>query len=345
MNKRQSVPHQLRGFTLVELLVVIAIIGVLVSLLLPAVQSAREAARRMKCSNHVKQIALACQNYAGAAGRFPEASHRLGGDYTTPGTWGYLVHLLPYLELQPIYDALDPEVDWFSQPTNLLLETTITQFQCPSYEPVQRTNIGAPGTSDFADTSVVPHYMGVMGANTEFQAGFPDFCTQSQREMSPYTMELRPDEGGRRAPDCWGGGNSGRIANNGVIVRDIEVNGVVVEELEIGFRRITDGASNTFAVGEQAHGDPEAKNVRGWWVGLSGGTLYSSRNISFPINSGVKPGPFPKNDSGFGSQHPGGTHFGLADGSVQFLSENTDIGILFALASRDAGEVIDGSNL
>lgn len=324
-----------RGFTLVELLVVIAIIGILVSLLLPAVQSAREAARRTQCQNHVKQIALACQNYAGATGRFPETSHRLGGEYTTPGTWGYLVHLLPYVELQTIYDSLDPEVDWFNQPTNLLLETSVPQFQCPSYDPIQQTNIAAPGSSEFSELPVVPHYMGVMGANTEFQSGFPDFCTPSQRDQSPYTMELQDQGSSRREPDCHGGGNSGRVANNGVIVRDVEV----------AFRRITDGTSNTFAIGEQAHGDPDAQNVRGWWVGLSGGTLYTSRNVAYPINSGVRPGPFAKNNTGFGSQHPGGAHFGLADGSVQFLSENTDIAILFALASRDAGEVIDNNEL
>lgn len=330
-------PQQTRqAFTLVELLVVIAIIGILVSLLLPAVQAAREAARRTQCQNNVKQIALACQNYASATQRFPEASHRLGGDYDTPGTWGYLVHLLPYVELQSLYDALDPEVDWFNQPTNLLLETSVTQFQCPSYEPIQKVNVAAPGFSEFEELAVVPHYMGVMGANTEFQAGFPDYCTPSQRELSPYTMELREASGGRRAPDCFGSSEgSGRIANNGVIVRDIEV----------AFRKITDGSSNTFAIGEQAHGDPDAQNVRGWWVGLSGGTLYTTRNVAYPINSGVRPGPYAKNNTGFGSQHPGGTHFGLADGSVQFLNENIDIGILFALASRDAGEVIDGSEL
>ncbi|MEQ8849190.1 DUF1559 domain-containing protein [Botrimarina sp.] len=328
-------PRMRPAFTLVELLVVIAIIGILVSLLLPAVQAAREAARRTQCQNNVKQIALACQNYASATGRFPDASHRLGGEYTTPGTWGYLVHLLPYVELQPLYDALDREVDWTNQPTNLLLETTVTQFQCPSYESIQKVNIAPPGSAEFSELAVVPHYMGVMGANTEFQAGFPDFCTPSQRDLSPYTMELRESTSSRRAPECHGGGTSGRVANNGVIVRD----------LEVAFRKITDGSSKTFAVGEQAHGDPEAQNVRGWWVGLSGGTLYTTRNVAYPINSGVRPGPYAKNDTGFGSQHPGGTHFGLADGSVQFLTESTDIGILFALASRDAGEVIDGSDL
>lgn len=121
-------PHKLRGFTLVELLVVIVVIGVLVALLLPAVQAAREAARRIKCQNNLKQIGLAMQNYEGAWLSFPP-SMVLGGQ-SPADSWSAQGRILPYIELDNIHDLID-----FSRGYNAAVElkrTRVAIYQCPS---------------------------------------------------------------------------------------------------------------------------------------------------------------------------------------------------------------------
>lgn len=123
-------PHRL-GFTLVELLVVIAIIGVMVGLLLPAVQAAREAARRMQCKNHLKQIALATQNYESTHRVFPpSASISAFGAINTNSSWSIHGRLLPYLEQGSLYNQIDQSLAWDNQPAfgNLKIPT----YACPS---------------------------------------------------------------------------------------------------------------------------------------------------------------------------------------------------------------------
>jgi prepilin-type N-terminal cleavage/methylation domain-containing protein len=127
-----------RGFTLVELLVVIAIIGVLVALLLPAVQAAREAARRMKCQNNLKQFGLALHNYHDAYGRLPAAYYRawptsVGSTFGTPG-WGWGAMILPRLEQQALFDALNVStLQLNGNPvTKVPAQTPLTVFRCPS---------------------------------------------------------------------------------------------------------------------------------------------------------------------------------------------------------------------
>jgi prepilin-type N-terminal cleavage/methylation domain-containing protein len=130
---RRFHPHWARpGFTLVELLVVIAIIGVLVALLLPAIQAAREAARRSQCSNNLKQIGLAILNYESAVGRLPAGSTTDAADIGGPyfGTW--TVDILPYLEQQALYDLWDKTVDFSHINNRKLRETFLASYLCPS---------------------------------------------------------------------------------------------------------------------------------------------------------------------------------------------------------------------
>lgn len=329
------------GFTLVELLVVIAIIGILVAMLLPAVQSAREAARRSQCSNQMKQVALACQLYADAYKKFPSASEDFGFSYTSGdgnGTWGYLMQILPYTELSTVYDAIDRERDWAAQPTDLLLRTSVDLFRCPSFEIIQPVNIGPSGTNTSSDLPIVAHYMGIMGANVQYSAGFADYCEISERDASLYVMRLEGGSGrGRRDPECYNHNSSGagRVALNGLIIPDDRVQ----------YASVTDGTSKTFVIGEQAHGQIEDLPARAWWVGNSGATLYTSRNVAYEINDAAQQDGRPKNDSGLGSLHPGGTHVGMADGSVHFLSEDTEVALLFYMSNRADGEVLPGDTL
>lgn len=164
-----------RGFTLVELLVVIAIIGVLIALLLPAVQQAREAARRMQCSNNLKQIGLALHNYHDTVGSFPACWYRTASA-EKPG-WGYGAMLLPYIEQSALYDQLLVTTATFPSSATDLTQTPVAGYHCPSatdrLENPSRGNFGKSnynpimGTTaaNGMPTSTVPN--GVFGANSD----------------------------------------------------------------------------------------------------------------------------------------------------------------------------------
>lgn len=320
------------GFTLVELLVVIAIIGILVSLLLPAVQAAREAARRTMCQNQLRQIALSCQNYADARKSLPLASWKPDAAPTaTRPDWGYLVHLLPYMEQSSLADSIDTKANWFDPVNNLLRTSVMPEFKCPSYQPNQPVILTNPptGSSDttnvYEDSYLAAHYLGVLGANVDLST-LGSYCDDTS---NPYEMEATSSSSSSRRTTvtCTDTGG-GKIANNGIIVR----------RKTVTFAKIVDGSSNTFLLGESAFGLPEDQGTRPWWVGASGNSFYTSKNLTYAINSGDRPGPY-RNDMGFGSEHPGGCHFSMADGSVHYVNENTELTVLFALASRAEGEV------
>jgi prepilin-type N-terminal cleavage/methylation domain-containing protein/prepilin-type processing-associated H-X9-DG protein len=327
------------GFTLVELLVVIAIIGILIALLLPAVQAAREAARRTQCSNHLRQLGLACQNYVGARKVFPPANGKLSPgeqdrNSLKTGNWSYLAFIAPYVERQALKDLLDPNFAYDRQTPEVrdfLNTTPIEEFKCPSFSPTQPINIADFGTGDTGggpgviDSGVASHYLAVLGANTDAYPGndIPNYCGRGNRpdDSSPYEMLVSGN--GR----CHIGGE-GKVALNGVITFDSK----------IGFRKITDGTSHTFLVGETGFGEPSQQGTRGWWVGTATTWFYGGRNLTYPINSAPRPGPI-HNDVGFGSEHPGGSQFMMADGSVQFVTEDIGLRELYAFSSRAGGEV------
>ena len=293
-----------------ELLVVIAIIGILVALLLPAVQAAREAARRMACANNLRQISLALNNYESALGSYPSAVFysTAGFGYTTDPRLSYLVHLLPYLEQQPLYDQIDA--------------IGSVNFELPHYHPIRQTKLNvlycASSLIQVANASHsgapehTSHYLGVMGP----------------KGINPATGAAYPHEG----IDAGHGG----YATGGMFLRNEPVR----------IRSVLDGTSNTLIVGELSWEAGEHGIYHTWPAGLSGGLIHIQmcKNINFPINSyffSWTAGAILANDVSFGSMHPGGTHFARADGSVHFTSENIRLEILKSLASRSGGETID----
>lgn len=339
-----------RGFTLVELLVVIAIIGVLVALLLPAVQAAREAARRITCMNHVRQLCLAAQNYADSNKGFPPANGKLSPAQEPErwNDWSYLALIAPYMEQQNIINQIDPLRPWHLQDASiiefqggkavggLLYDTVVDGFRCPSYPPLQPVNASPPGGGVSEELPLATHYVALLGANTDNEPDLPNYCSGSGSggrgggrldESSPYTM-LTNEAG----TSCVGATNTspGKVATNGVISY----------QGGVPFRRITDGTSNTAIISESGWGDPDSQGTRAWWIGSANTWFYNARNVTYALNSAPLPTPI-RNDAGLGSEHPGGCHFGMADGSAQFLSEDIELAVLFAYASRDGGELLE----
>jgi len=297
-----------RGFTLVELLVVIAIIGILIALLLPAVQAAREAARRMKCANNLRQIGLALSSHESALGSYPPAvfyNRAAGGNNYSDPRVSYLVHLLPYLEQQPLYDQIDKTVSYERPQFDPIRKTKLNVLYCVSSS-IQVANVSISG-----DPEHTSHYLGVMGP----------------KGIIPATGVAYPEEG----IDAHHGG----YATGGMFLRN--------ESVRIA--SVLDGTSHTLVVGELSWEAGENGIYHTWPAGLSDGWSHSqmTKNIAFPLNSysfSWNAGATLANDISFGSMHPGGTHFALADGSVQFTSENIRLEILKSLASRKGGDVI-----
>lgn len=328
-------PKSTGGFTLVELLVVIAIIGILVSLLLPAVQSAREAARRSTCLNNMRQIGLACLNYESLHGNFPPATDRLNpnSDPPTRRDYSWVAFILSQMERQPLRDSIDDTVDWYHPNNEIPATTPLPEFRCASRSELEPVSLLGPGNTagegfgDFDQSDLNNHYLAVLGANTELESSIPHYCSD---QTSPYSLETESTGSSRRQSVSCVDGGQGPIANSGVIYRYSDTK----------MSEVLDGSSNTFLFGEAAFGIASEQHTRPWIVGATNVWMYGSKNLAYAINSGSRPGPV-RNNMGYGSEHPGGCHFAMTDGSVSFFSENIELFTLFNLATRNDGLVIN----
>lgn len=299
-----------RGFTLIELLVVIAIIAVLVALLLPAVQQAREAARRSSCKNNLKQIGLALHNYHDTHGAFPpgwigvEQTAPFRPDVEGPSGMSWHVMILPFMDQAPLYNQLNfsqPVIQTVPNQNSILFNTTITGYRCPSDPGPERWDIeeeGSPGTP-LQTNMPTANYPGVFG-----------------------TTEIHDCETVGLGNNCWG-------------------NGVFGHNTAYKMRDLIDGTSNTFLVGERASrlnvpvGEPAHLST---WAGV----IPEGEEAFARILGGTD---HPPNDPAghledFSSFHEGGAQFLLGDGRVRFVSENIDGGVYQGLATRQGGEVV-----
>ena len=296
-----------RGFTLIELLVVIAIIAILVALLLPAVQQAREAARRSSCKNNLKQIGLALHNYHDTFGVFPPGwvggnatGHFTGAgedlDYTgfTNG-FGWGAMLLPALEAGNLYDRFDFRIRTSLAPNAALLNNVLTVFQCPSDPKPDTFVLTDEDTNTF--TMGTANYMGVFGTDELHDC-----------EVSSSTTSWQ----------CRG-------------------NGILFHNSKIGFRDITDGTSNTIVVGERTTFVDDDGPFYGVWSGLIPNSEHALERFLGHAEHGPNYG---EHAGDFGSSHKGGAQFVLGDGSVRFISENINETTFQRLAMRADGQVI-----
>ncbi len=330
-----------RAFTLVELLVVIAIIGVLVGLLLPAVQAAREAARRMSCSNNSRQIGLALLNYESAFKRLPAGMQYIDGGSPVDAVGTAWVAVLPNLEQSTVANLISTSIPWYLQPpANAQIVESV--YLCPS------------------DTMEPIH-------------------------SYPFMIALGIPVGDRYATCSYGmniGRNDAFSFSPGFRPRPVtEFSGVFSGNSKTKLASITDGLSNSFAVGEAASGQDmcegigckvkiqnnpagETKSAHGWLVGgvnpsmfFAGGFRYSGAfgstveklnklpvtdsyyDVAQIFNSTPSWQGGPHRVPNFRSFHTGGANFVFCDGSIQYLSSDISMPIYQALSTIQGAEI------
>lgn len=305
------------GFTLVELLVVVAIIGILVGLLLPAVQAAREAAHRMECSNNLRQIGISLHNYHDSFGAFPMGNVvRMSPTILSGDGWTWQARILPFIEQSALYNSVSPVLgtdsgQWDS-PEQLLAgrDTKIGFFQCPSH-----FNFVPSNTSK--NKYQLSTYNGVCGTTT-----FND------DELD------QPTDIGYRGDGIFFMNSSVRISD----VIDGTSNTLMVAEVQDELNGAPNsnrmpGSDRKYNFADGSDNNPPT-DITEYLVGME---------PNAPINANTRDasGFFDNNGEYAGSYHPGGAHFCLADGSVRFVPEIINMTVYMGLASRSGGEAVN----
>ena len=345
--------NSMRGFTLVELLVVIAIIGILVALLLPAIQAAREAARRADCSNRLRQIGIAAHNFHDSNKAFPphgELLKRPPPQDRDANGLSSQAYLLPYMENQDVLNLVDRSKHWSEQANIDARRTPLPFFRCPSQAAVERTEVEYAGTIE--ENNLRCHYVGIMGAKPgPLTFGRPGGClnpTPGRSTTWPYPMStyLQNNCSDSAANSSGGTADNGVIRPRGILTATST--GQIYRVGPVKFSMVTDGTSHTMMFGEMSW---DVGRQRTWIVGSLSpqdqfGYVSNAKNVKFGINEAAfedetgAPTNIPLTDVSLGSKHPGGTHVLMCDGSAGFLREDVDVeGVLRPMASRASEEV------
>ena len=343
------------GFTLVELLVVIAIIGILVGLLLPAVQAAREAARRMQCSNNVKQIALAMHNYESAYKKFPAGNtgwfpvnllptpvsrgyrnNRDQGNGWYNGMWSWSAFVLPFIEGQNIYNLID------------FKERPFTHERCDTWFNEYGPDPGNSQTP--APGGFVVNQQASQSAPATF--GCPSTPLLGRRE---YHKDYAMNTGMGRYPlnraDAVAQAFQGTRQSSCCGERSIVASGIGFKNYYCRMGDITDGTSNTLLILEQSSMIPNFDTPTNPFLWVN----HNSQGLAQALNNNrnYPPNPDPFNEffthrPGWGlagrcswSFHIGGVVVGMSDGSVQFISDSIALPPWRRLHSRDDGQTVN----
>jgi prepilin-type N-terminal cleavage/methylation domain-containing protein len=356
---RRATRPRVRGFTLVELLVVIAIIGALVALLLPAVQAAREAARRSQCANNLKQLALGVHQFHDANGTVPPTVGRTPTNSWGTG-WGFLPFMLPYLEQQGLYETINFNTNVACNSMRTVHQAQIKAFGCPSdpkaFKLLDDRSLGVPTCNDGSGAAVTPNpSVGVSTLNTRMSCYLGSFGDGFVfGDEVPYTWGATV-----RAKYGCGGCAAGRFGGLTPIIPECPSPGILFgagpnhrgiwdymnSVPTVRFAQVTDGMSNTILFG---HTSSLAAGDDMVWYSINGNVNGTSLPINFNLalsqqqKSFYCPGCHQLGalwrGRGFQSHHPGGSMFALCDGSVIYLGQNIDMTAYNALGSRGGAE-------
>ncbi len=293
------------GFSLVELLTVAAIVGILLAITIPAIQSAREAARGLQCKNNLKQIGLALHNYCESYGRFP--SGWIGVDaaghpeVSGPTGWGWAAMILPQLDQEDLFSSINFRAPILDESNVMAQRTGPAIYRCPSDPAPDECTFLTADASGVLATLPRANYVG------NFGSGSVAYC---QNLVGLGTQ-------------CDAGSNKGE-------------SGIFYHNSGVKFASILDGTSHTILVSERAAKQDATSGNCATWVGVVPGALSAySRNLGSVL---YIPSLAISHGAGFTSVHPGMVQMLMADGHVRAVSKTTSYDVLLAMASRDAGD-------